>query len=537
MKKFILFFIFLISVFTTFGQTDYLPVKKLLVTSNMRPPSDTIGSPLWVGEVRQLVQGDSAQIFIAISKTAPKKWWKISSSSISPTGTIDSTNTFILGKGTDTDPLRLDTASSALQSWITSLGGGIADSLKFLVAAYIDSVITANAATLLFDSLGTGEAAVISRNDTLFTRLFQDTSYVTWDTATDGSIRVAIDTATLFPAIRATVSGGGGGTPGGSDTQVQFNDASAFGGDAGFTYNKTSNTATLDSIYLGKKIRLGNPPVDGFYNADVSIAFDGNSTSAGLSIYNSSGQRIMSILENGAFQFPLIFSNFNSNGLTLVGDVTKVFDANAISGGRTPVWRYQSSTLTSNGTQYFFEQIPTFAPTSDVAGKNLFAVHRIAPTINQTGSNDNITTGLLFAPTLTSAPNWINIISTTTPTQFGRIRTNESATVTTTDDTQTTGATIAIDTAGHIVEVDWSIKGEDGSGNIAIYKRLVRVKNVAGTLTILGTPDAIGTDYEDAGISGASITFDVSGTSLRCRVTGISATTINWRTVHERRHL
>ena len=33
--------------------------------------------------------------------------------------------------------------------------------------------------------------------------------------------------------------------PGGSNTQVQFNDNSAFGGDAGFTYNKTTDYATL----------------------------------------------------------------------------------------------------------------------------------------------------------------------------------------------------------------------------------------------------------------------------------------------------
>ena len=45
--------------------------------------------------------------------------------------------------------------------------------------------------------------------------------------------------------ITIAASGGGGGTPGGSDTQVQFNDSSAFGGDAGFTYNKTTDVATL----------------------------------------------------------------------------------------------------------------------------------------------------------------------------------------------------------------------------------------------------------------------------------------------------
>lgn len=37
----------------------------------------------------------------------------------------------------------------------------------------------------------------------------------------------------------------GGGTPGGSDTQVQFNDAGAFGGDAGFTYDKATGNVTV----------------------------------------------------------------------------------------------------------------------------------------------------------------------------------------------------------------------------------------------------------------------------------------------------
>ena len=37
---------------------------------------------------------------------------------------------------------------------------------------------------------------------------------------------------------------GGGGSPGGSDTQVQFNDGGVFGGDAGLTFNKTTDALT-----------------------------------------------------------------------------------------------------------------------------------------------------------------------------------------------------------------------------------------------------------------------------------------------------
>lgn len=47
----------------------------------------------------------------------------------------------------------------------------------------------------------------------------------------------------------ASTGGGGGATPGGTDTQVQFNDGgSALGGDSGFTYNKTTNVVGLEAI-------------------------------------------------------------------------------------------------------------------------------------------------------------------------------------------------------------------------------------------------------------------------------------------------
>jgi len=45
------------------------------------------------------------------------------------------------------------------------------------------------------------------------------------------------------PVISST--GGGSGSPGGSDTQVQFNDGGSFGGGAGLTYNKTTDSLTI----------------------------------------------------------------------------------------------------------------------------------------------------------------------------------------------------------------------------------------------------------------------------------------------------
>ena len=50
-----------------------------------------------------------------------------------------------------------------------------------------------------------------------------------------------------------TIDAASGGSPGGSNTQVQFNDGGSFGGDAGLQYNKTNNTLGIgtapDPVY------------------------------------------------------------------------------------------------------------------------------------------------------------------------------------------------------------------------------------------------------------------------------------------------
>ena len=64
--------------------------------------------------------------------------------------------------------------------------------------------------------------------------------------------------------------GGGGGTPGGSTTQVQFNDGGAFAGDAGFTYDKTTDTATIGSLSL-TTIANATTDTDKFIVSDTGL--------------------------------------------------------------------------------------------------------------------------------------------------------------------------------------------------------------------------------------------------------------------------
>jgi len=65
-------------------------------------------------------------------------------------------------------------------------------------------------------------------------------------------------------------------TPGGLDTEVQFNDGGSFGGDSGFTYNKTSETITVTNV----ESTLVNTSTITTTNATISF-IDGDITISG----------------------------------------------------------------------------------------------------------------------------------------------------------------------------------------------------------------------------------------------------------------
>ncbi len=66
----------------------------------------------------------------------------------------------------------------------------------------------------------------------------------------------------------ADQTGGGGGTPGGSNTEVQFNNAGAFAGDSDFTYNSTTNVLTVGSIVSSA---AGTPTITSNSAVNISV--------------------------------------------------------------------------------------------------------------------------------------------------------------------------------------------------------------------------------------------------------------------------
>lgn len=81
------------------------------------------------------------------------------------------------------------------------------------------------------------------------------------------------------------LASGGGGTPGGANTYVQFNDGGAFGGNASFTYDKVFNTVNAGTFAgtlngFGQNFKVGDDAWIGDININDTIGLKGQQNSA-----------------------------------------------------------------------------------------------------------------------------------------------------------------------------------------------------------------------------------------------------------------
>jgi len=116
---------------------------------------------------------------------------------------------------------------------------------------------------------------------------FRQLTDVSVPNPTNGQVPVYNSTTSKWEAGSVTSS------PGGSTTQVQFNDSGAFGGDAGFTYDKTTDTATLGNLTLTNAL----PPASGGWGVamtpqTISSGTTFNALTPGLISFTSSGSNI-----------------------------------------------------------------------------------------------------------------------------------------------------------------------------------------------------------------------------------------------------
>lgn len=130
-------------------------------------------------------------------------------------------------------------------SWSTVVGGG--------GGSFYDSVLMASTQRLKDTAAvlrAYGESLAATKINSSRTLTINGVSY---DLSSNRSWTVGTVTQSQLDdtaaSIRAAI-GGGGGTPGGSTTQVQFNNAGSFSGDSKFVWNNTSKTLTVDSLII-----------------------------------------------------------------------------------------------------------------------------------------------------------------------------------------------------------------------------------------------------------------------------------------------
>jgi len=115
-----------------------------------------------------------------------------------------------------------------------------------------------------------------------------------------------------------TGGGGGAGNPGGANTQVQFNNAGAFGGDAGFTYDIDNDL--LEAIHIGGE------------GGNISNVTYANITGIGnISVVDLTGASDTVLYGNGVFAD--ISAGASANFANFAGNVVGVAQPNITSVG------------------------------------------------------------------------------------------------------------------------------------------------------------------------------------------------------------
>jgi hypothetical protein len=182
----------------------------------------------------------------------------------------------------------------------------------------------------------------------------------------------------------AAGGGGGGGSPGGSNTQVQFNDSGSFGGDTGFTYDKTTDAVTIGvaSTSTGA-LKLANAS-----SANLVTVQSGNNSAAwSMTLPTSAGTNGYLLQTDGSGVTSWVTPP--ATGLTV--------GSTAISGGTSGRILYDNAgtlgekTVTGTGDVVLATSPTLVTPTLGVASAT--SVNKVAITAPATGSTLTIADG------------------------------------------------------------------------------------------------------------------------------------------------
>lgn len=156
------------------------------------------------------------------------------------------------------------------------------------------------------------------------------------------------------------VSGGGsGGSPGGSNTQIQFNDSGSFGGSASFTLNKTTGALTASGTFTGAGVNVNGAADTNrwlkFQTATSDRWLMGANSTSESGAASGSDFELKSVADNGATQNTVFIADRSSgivdftsmptvNGTGITSDI----DASGITTGTISTARLGSGSASSS---------------------------------------------------------------------------------------------------------------------------------------------------------------------------------------------
>jgi hypothetical protein len=194
-----------------------------------------------------------------------------------------------------------------------------------------------------------------------------------------------IDLTAAAVGVGSNLLAGGGGIPGGANTNVQFNDGGVFGGTAGLTFNKTTNAvATTGTFSATGNVAGGNILTGGLISAT------GNVTGGNL------------IAGTGA--------SGNITGANVITANTVTATANITAGNLLTTGLISASSTITSAANVVGGNITTaglITATGNVTGGNILTAGVMSSTGN--GIHGNVLTGGLISATstITSAANII----------------------------------------------------------------------------------------------------------------------------------
>lgn len=145
-------------------------------------------------------------------------------------------------------------------------------------------------------------------------------------------------TGLITAGTNITISGSGtstspyqiSSTPGGSDTQVQFNDGGTFGGDSGLVYDKTEKKLSIDGVFRHSSDVTNSSPTEGdlwrsstalnYYDGTNTIdLLQQNARKDSINITLDGGGNVITTGIKGDYVIPF---NGTITGWTILGDVS-----------------------------------------------------------------------------------------------------------------------------------------------------------------------------------------------------------------------